>query len=611
MADDQGLDAEFLDRLYGVAMEPERFAEMAETWQRRLLDAFPDGGDRLDRKLANLDAHLIRAEKLLFVFSDSGKLLPLPLTERLRSEVQPTVAIDTDETVRGLNEPARILYGVEEGNALDTLPLEQDVIDLIRSELAKIRVGNHASSPRVVQTARSDTGSGLVLSLAAWSTAGGRALLLIKTADFSWPDKLTPIVRQAFGLTEAEAEIMQSLAEGPSVSEIAAIRNASVGTVRTQVRAIYAKTGARNQSDLLRLALGIASLDLQEADLVAGAIASGPQDDLPHPRPDERRLFTLPDGRTLDYAEFGDPDGDPVLFMHSDFFGDGWPAAGVHEARRRGLRIIAPARPCYAGSTAYPRGANTLDTVASDCAALLDHLRIDRAVVAAQTMAPSNFAIRFASLYPDRAAAMVFISLPFPFRGALNGRSRDMLRFHRFLSTLCYRSPRLLEFVCKVTMAFHTQIGSQRFFRNFAEGNPADIAATIDPAAFGAMVHGAAITAEMGHAGYHLDQRDMPGDIDSDFAALSMPVRMLIGDTLPMASSAYFREMMEQQKDGAPIWIAGGGQFVLFTHPEEVVKGIAAARDSARRLPRQNPKVADTAPPQRSSPVLPLTEPDT
>ena len=59
----------------------------------------------------------------------------------------------------------------------------------------------------------------------------------------------------------------------------------------------------------------------------------------------EDQSVTLPDGRTLGYAEYGDPDGRPVLFFH------GWPSSRYQaayldaDARERGLRVLAPDRP--------------------------------------------------------------------------------------------------------------------------------------------------------------------------------------------------------------------------------------------------------------------------
>ena len=58
-----------------------------------------------------------------------------------------------------------------------------------------------------------------------------------------------------FGLTTAEADITQQLVQGASVQVISETRNSSVQTVRSQLKTLFGKTGAKSQTDLVRLAL--------------------------------------------------------------------------------------------------------------------------------------------------------------------------------------------------------------------------------------------------------------------------------------------------------------------------------------------------------------------
>ncbi len=57
------------------------------------------------------------------------------------------------------------------------------------------------------------------------------------------------------GSTKKEADITRKLSEGLTVDEISEERKASVHTVRTQLKTIFAKTGARSQTDVVRLAV--------------------------------------------------------------------------------------------------------------------------------------------------------------------------------------------------------------------------------------------------------------------------------------------------------------------------------------------------------------------
>lgn len=73
------------------------------------------------------------------------------------------------------------------------------------------------------------------------------------------PDNLPPASARRFArlhrLTPAEVEVCELLVEGASGPEIAERRATSPGTVKTQIRAIIEKTGARSRGELIRLAL--------------------------------------------------------------------------------------------------------------------------------------------------------------------------------------------------------------------------------------------------------------------------------------------------------------------------------------------------------------------
>ena len=73
------------------------------------------------------------------------------------------------------------------------------------------------------------------------------------------PWKRTPVdpglVGSALGLSQAESRVAALLAEGKTVSEIAAATGRKVSTIRTHVQHIFAKHGINRQVDLVRLVL--------------------------------------------------------------------------------------------------------------------------------------------------------------------------------------------------------------------------------------------------------------------------------------------------------------------------------------------------------------------
>lgn len=81
---------------------------------------------------------------------------------------------------------------------------------------------------------------------------GAVAILFIVDPDAKSQDR-TSALRTAYGLTAAEARLMQGLCEGLVLKEIADRQNISYETVRSHLRRILVKTGARRQSDLVKL----------------------------------------------------------------------------------------------------------------------------------------------------------------------------------------------------------------------------------------------------------------------------------------------------------------------------------------------------------------------
>lgn len=60
-------------------------------------------------------------------------------------------------------------------------------------------------------------------------------------------------IQSLLGLTVAESQLAASLAGGLSIEDVAAVRKTSLNTLRTQLKAIMAKTGTTRQSELVAL----------------------------------------------------------------------------------------------------------------------------------------------------------------------------------------------------------------------------------------------------------------------------------------------------------------------------------------------------------------------
>ncbi len=110
-------------------------------------------------------------------------------------------------------------------------------------------------------------------------------------------------------------------------------------------------------------------------------------------------LHRLPDGRILEYATFGDPNGIPLLYFHG-FLGSCHQAALADSAARQaGFRVIAPNRPGIGQSTLH-RFLSMRD-YAEDIRHLLDTLNIYQAVMVGMSSG-GCFALACTQALPDR-----------------------------------------------------------------------------------------------------------------------------------------------------------------------------------------------------------------
>jgi len=94
----------------------------------------------------------------------------------------------------------------------------------------------------------------------------------------------------------------------------------------------------------------------------------------------DTNILRLPDGRRLGYAEYGDPDGKPVILLHGNPNSRLLYGLVPDCPFRPGLHLIAPDRPGYGLSDFYLPGQNIVD-YPDDIVALANALHIEKFTV--------------------------------------------------------------------------------------------------------------------------------------------------------------------------------------------------------------------------------------
>lgn len=230
----------------------------------------------------------------------------------------------------------------------------------------------------------------------------------LKVARATWNPDLVPLLEEAYGLTPAEIEVLEGLVEGGSVSTVAIERDRSVRTVRTQLTHIFGKLGLTSQTELALFLATLTQLMTKEKrpSDIGKSWQSGSSDDIIHCK------ISIAD-RDVAYLKYGDPDGTPVLMLHSTTPPEMIPGFR-QECRHAGLNMVAVHKPGSGGSSPRPAQDGPAE-LAADYAAILDAEGIDQAIIAGHCSA-GLYALQFSEAYQRRSRAVLLIDTGVPFR---------------------------------------------------------------------------------------------------------------------------------------------------------------------------------------------------
>jgi pimeloyl-ACP methyl ester carboxylesterase len=290
------------------------------------------------------------------------------------------------------------------------------------------------------------------------------------------------------------------------------------------------------------------------------------------PRPGRESLVVLGGGRSLGYAEYGDPEGDPVLWFH------GTPGARKQIppdvpalARERRLRVIGVERPGTGFSTPYTY-ARVIDA-ARDVEAFADGLGLERfATVGLSGGGPYVLAVCHA--LPDRVVAGAVLGGIGPTRGPEAAPG-----WWRLLPLVCpalaaVRGP-LAELLSHAVRAVR-DVASQGYdlYRALL-APPSDRPVLADPAMKAVFLYDLTTALEGGLRAPVLDLVAFGRDWGFSLREIRVPVRFWHGDADRMVPLAH-SEFMAAMVPGAELVVCpGGGHFAGYVRGREVLDWIS------------------------------------
>ena len=549
--------AEIVDRLYEVALDPIRLADLMEVWEQRIgptRSEFLSAAVQLEDE--ELEAHMRRATVFLdrFEATRSDHVYRSVLEDIPRSAA---FLSDGSTAIAAFNRPAAIAFGLKDGAVLADLPFEPDDIDMLRGVILSVTSGR-AERIVTLRVQSAITGSPVIVRVGPIESDNTKPLALIMSTELVWPEGFEIMVQEVFGLTTAEVEIVRGISLGLPVKDIAEARGRSAETVRTQLRSILAKTETHSQSELVRVVLGLMDVAKMPTEGAGPVPRIGTLEQLSF------QQLKTPDGRRLEWVEFGSPSGAPCLFTHLDYGFIRWPATAERAARMRGIRVIVPVRAGYGRTDAHPRLADHLEGVTQDYLAVLDHLGVRRCAILTLG-ADLRFALNLSLQREGLITAILACAAQLPLRTSAQYERMD--KWQRFILANARYAPKILPFLVQAGFSLARKLGKEKFFAQVNGGSAADMEAFGRTEVREALLAGSEVSLGAKILAHEAFTRECIGS-ETDWShlvrAVKVPVQMLQGDQDPQTPVQTIEELRLDYPHLDISFLPNTGQLLFF-----------------------------------------------
>ena len=553
---DPGAKAQIIDRLYDVALDPVRYEDLVDAWKGPA-PAPSEGQARPSRAFndQDIETHVERASIFLDRFELSNRAAGYRAT---LDEIGRSAAFVCDgRLIVAVNRAAQDVLGIVDGSPLAALPfIDEDIVELCAT--ARRVAAGEAEKAATLRIRPSGGGVSVILRVLPVKSPDARAMALVMSTALAWPSGFDAILEDAFDLTDAEIDIVRGFVEGKGVREIALERGRSEQTVRTQLRAILAKTETHSQGELIRITLGLMDVTSARAAPLPPRAVVGRLLPIPF------STMTMPGNRRYDWIEYGAPRGRPCLYLSLDYALTRWPADVELAARQRNIRVIAPIRAGFGHSGELPTNVNYGDETARDLIRLAEHLGIGKTAILCLG-ADMRYAMRAAALRPDLVTGIV--AAPGTLPASTDAQYARMGKWHRFILANGRHAPKVLPFLVKAGFSLARRIGKEQFLRAVNASSPGDLRTFEDPLVKEAMLLGSEVSLSAWHSAHNAFSREVI-DSERDWSdivrACPVPVLMLHGDEDPQAPRENILERAPEFPGIEVEWLPGCGQLAFF-----------------------------------------------
>lgn len=563
--------SEVLDAIYDVALEPANYEVLAEVWRVKLWPQIENGA--ATEVETRVFSHFKRAEEFLDRIGATPNEAELSEIAKYVEGITSAAALvfDRDLQIAATNTMGTRLLSANVGTKIADLPILKEDMEAFLGHNQTLFAQSDASRA-LVRVRRRQSGRLIVFQLQPLHTISGQTFVAAISTDVQWPDDYAETLNGAFTLSTTESDIIRLLVDCRSVNEIAEIRDRSVGTVRNQIKTIFAKTGTRSQAELVRLVMSIMVVTATEGD-------AAPDDTRPVKStarkltPADQRFVTGADGRRLEYLILGDPEGAPVFFLQTELGLSRLPMFVEDQARQRGVRVISPIRAGFGLSAPVPDGKKFGKQVAEDLLTVMDHEGIESLPVIS-IAADNGFAAHMHILRPGSVAAIIATSGCFPFVSDEQAARQQPL--HRLVHSTARYFPKLLPFVAKASFKYALRRGKQKMVELMFAKSPADLEVFKNPQVRDAVIEGSDVALSDRHSGHETFIQQCLSYHDPEQLALLPAIKCVVPyhSMNGLKDPAHHPDTLAENQAKYP-WIEfhiypDAGQWLFFQYPSDV-----------------------------------------
>ncbi|WP_290494773.1 alpha/beta fold hydrolase [Hyphomonas sp. UBA4494] len=347
----------------------------------------------------------------------------------------------------------------------------------------------------------------------------------VSLSYIDWSEPLMERLKEAFGLTTSETEVLEGYLANLSQKEIAQQRGRALETIKGQSKSILRKTGCGRMSDVVQLCASIAFLMRQLPQQLAPPSAevwATPQAGL--------SLLDRPGGRKLAWYKAGQG-ARAILFVHGYLQGPFFTQDFLERLTASGLHLVAPSRPGF-GYTSPSRSRADFDrTVVEDAVALVEHLGLERISLCVH-QGGSSHAFRIARALGDRLSDMLVVGGGIPIDEAVHLAHMDPQT--KFAAMATRHAPSIMKMVMSVGLPVYRRRGTKAFLTTQFQKSPLDLATLKDPSLMKVQAEGLYHAVEQGAEAWIRDGSAAMADWSEDMDAVTAPQVWLQagGDTI-------------------------------------------------------------------------------